>query len=150
MDLGPWTEVANKGFACVQLLGCVLLSATQWTIAYQAPLSMEFFRQEYWSGLPFPPPGGSSQPRDGTRISCVSCITGGFFTRWTLRKPLGREDCAFVTTPEETISEVEKDILFLGWEGKFCAFNLHRSFPRDQSSQTRGGLMHAILGDPLV
>ena len=28
-----------------------------WTVAQQAPLSMEFFRQEYWSGLPFPSPG---------------------------------------------------------------------------------------------
>ena len=35
-------------------------SATQWTVAHQAPLSMEFSRQEYWSGLPFPPPGESS------------------------------------------------------------------------------------------
>jgi len=30
---------------------------TPWTIACQAPLPMEFSRQEYWSGLPFPPPG---------------------------------------------------------------------------------------------
>ena len=32
-------------------------SATPWTVACQAPLSMEFSRQEYWSGLPFPFPG---------------------------------------------------------------------------------------------
>ena len=32
-------------------------SATPWTAAHQAPLSMEFSRQEYWSGLPFPSPG---------------------------------------------------------------------------------------------
>ena len=32
-------------------------SVTLWTVAHQAPLSMEFSRQEYWSGLPFPPPG---------------------------------------------------------------------------------------------
>ena len=32
-------------------------SATPWTIACQAPLSMEFSRQEYWSGLPYPSPG---------------------------------------------------------------------------------------------
>ena len=31
-----------------------------WTVAYQAPLSMEFSRQEYWSGLPFPSPGDLS------------------------------------------------------------------------------------------
>ena len=33
------------------------LFATQWTVAYKAPLSMDFSRQEYWSGLPFPSPG---------------------------------------------------------------------------------------------
>ena len=32
-------------------------SATVWTVAHQTPLSMRFSRQEYWSGLPFPPPG---------------------------------------------------------------------------------------------
>ena len=38
-------------------LSCVQLFKTPWTISYQAPLSMEFSRQEYWSGLPFPSPG---------------------------------------------------------------------------------------------
>ena len=33
---------------------------TPWTVAHQAPLSMEFSRQEYWSGLTFPPPGDLS------------------------------------------------------------------------------------------
>ena len=37
-------------------------SATPWTIAHQAPLSMEFFRQEYWNGLPFPSPGDLPDP----------------------------------------------------------------------------------------
>ena len=36
---------------------CVQLSVTLWTIARQAPLSIGFSRQEYWSGLPCPPPG---------------------------------------------------------------------------------------------
>ena len=40
----------------VKLLGHVQLFATPWTVAYQAPQSMEFSRQEYWSGLPFPSP----------------------------------------------------------------------------------------------
>ena len=39
-----------------QSRSCVLLFMTPWTIACQAPLSMEFSRQEYWSGLPFPSP----------------------------------------------------------------------------------------------
>ena len=39
---------------CVQSLSHVRLFATPWTIVHQAPLPMEFSRQEYWSGLPFP------------------------------------------------------------------------------------------------
>ena len=38
------------------------LFATTWTIAYKAPLSMEFSRQEYWSRLPFPSPGDLPDP----------------------------------------------------------------------------------------
>ena len=41
------------------MLSCfsrVRLFVTQWTVAHQAPLSMEYSRQEYWSGLPFPSP----------------------------------------------------------------------------------------------
>ena len=45
-----------------------------WTVTRQAPLPMEFSRQEFWSGLPIPFSRGSSQPRDQTRVSCVSCI----------------------------------------------------------------------------
>ena len=41
---------------CKSLI-CVRLFATPWTVAHQAPLSMEFSRQEYWSRLPFPSPG---------------------------------------------------------------------------------------------
>ena len=60
-------------------LGCVRLFVTPRTIARQAPLSMGFSRQEYWSGLPFPPPGESFQPRDQTLNSYASCIG-----RWVL------------------------------------------------------------------
>ena len=41
----------------------VQLSATPWTVAHQTPLSMGFSRQEYWSGLPCPPPGALPSPR---------------------------------------------------------------------------------------
>ena len=44
------------------MLSHVQLFVTQWTVALQAPLSMDFSRQEYWSGLPFPIPGGLSNP----------------------------------------------------------------------------------------
>ena len=52
--------------------------ATPWTATCQAPLSMGFSKQEYWSGLPFPSPG-SSRPRDWTLVFCTA---GGFFTLW--------------------------------------------------------------------
>ena len=46
----------------VKLLSRVRLLATPWTVAYQAPPSMGFSRQEYWSGLPFPSPGDLPDP----------------------------------------------------------------------------------------
>ena len=47
----------------VKSLSYVRFFATSWTVAYQAPLSMGFSRQEYWSGLPFSFSRGSSRPR---------------------------------------------------------------------------------------
>ena len=47
----------------VKLLSHVRLFATPWTVAFQAPPSMVFSRQEYWSGLPFPSAGGLPNPR---------------------------------------------------------------------------------------
>ena len=46
----------------VKLLSRVQLFVILWTVAYQAPPSMEFSRQEYWSGLPFPSPGDLPDP----------------------------------------------------------------------------------------
>ena len=47
----------------------VQLSAAPWTVAHQAPLSMGFSRQEYWSRLPFPPPGDLPDP--GIKPLCL-------------------------------------------------------------------------------
>ena len=65
------------------MLSCfsrIRLFATLWTVACQAPLSMEFSRQEYWSGLPFPSPG--HLPNPGIKpVSLMSpALAGGFFT----------------------------------------------------------------------
>ena len=46
----------------VKSLSRVRLFATPWTVAYQAPLSIGFSRQEYWNGLPFPSPGDLPDP----------------------------------------------------------------------------------------
>ena len=48
--------------SCLGLLSHVQLFVTLWTIVCHAPLSMGFTRQEYWSGLPFPPPGDLPNP----------------------------------------------------------------------------------------
>ena len=71
---GPVTT----GLACIyrcmrgRMLGRfsrVRLFVTPWTVACQAPLSMEFSRQEYWSGLPFPSPGDLSDLKPVSRIT---------------------------------------------------------------------------------
>ena len=46
----------------VSHFSCVQLFATLWTVALKASLSVEFSRQEYWSGLPCPPPGDLPDP----------------------------------------------------------------------------------------
>ena len=54
---------------------------TPWNVACPAPLSLGFSRQEYWCGfVAISSFRGSSQPRDHTHISYVSCIGNGFFT----------------------------------------------------------------------
>ena len=56
-----------------------LTLATPRTAACQVPLSIGFPRQEYWSGLSFPPPGDLPWPRDGSQVSYTSCVG-----RWVL------------------------------------------------------------------
>ena len=64
----------------VCVLSHVRLSATHWTVAHQAPLSMGFSRQEYWSGLPCPPPGELPDPGIGPASLLSPALAGGFFT----------------------------------------------------------------------
>ena len=52
------------------MLSHVQLFATPWTLAYQAPLSMEFSREEYWTGLLCPPPGDLPDPGIEPNVSC--------------------------------------------------------------------------------
>ena len=57
-----------------KVLSHVQLFTTPWTIAHQAPLSIEFSRQEYWGGVAILYSRGPSRPRDQTHISCIFCI----------------------------------------------------------------------------
>ena len=76
-------ELVRKGSTGLVLSCCqVWLLATPWTVACQAPLSMDFSRQEYWSGLPFPLPVDLPDPGNQTWVSCVSCIGRQILYHW--------------------------------------------------------------------
>ena len=68
---------------CVCMLShfsCVRLFATLWTVARQAPLSMGFSRQEYWSGSPCPPSGDLPELAREPVSPMSPALAGGFFT----------------------------------------------------------------------
>ena len=62
------------------MLSHVQLFSTTWTVAHQAPLSVEFSRQEYWSGLPFLSPGDLPDPGIEPASLMFPALEGGFFT----------------------------------------------------------------------
>ena len=64
----------------VCVLSQVRFFATPWTAADQAPLSMEFSRQEYWIGLPFPSPGDLPDPGIEPTSPVSPAMVGRFFT----------------------------------------------------------------------
>ena len=85
LDRKIWYKAGNSRFNNMETLplchavlicfSCVWLCVTLWIVACQAPLSMGFSRQEYWSGLPCPPPGDLPDP--GIKpiyVFYVSCI----------------------------------------------------------------------------
>ena len=65
-------------YVCAQLLCRVRLLATPWTVAHQASLSVEFSRQEYWSGLPFSTPG--DLPNSGIELASPALASRLFIT----------------------------------------------------------------------
>ena len=79
-----WTRALHLPFALYvscAVLSHVWLFAASWTVARQAPLSMGFSRQGYWSGLPLPSPGNLPDP--GIKpTSCVSCIGRRILYHW--------------------------------------------------------------------
>ena len=95
VEIGSFTQEqpnvfrVNSGWGCV-CAKCVLsrfsrvwLFATLLTIAHQAPLSMGFSRQEYWSGLSCPPPGDLPDPGIQPVSLPPPALAGGFFSRST-------------------------------------------------------------------
>ena len=75
---------------CFSFIKSVQLFVTLWTVVCLAPLSMEFSREEYWSGLPFPSPGDLRDPR----VKAMSpALAHRFFTNDPHRKPRHRSTC---------------------------------------------------------
>ena len=97
----PWTEEPDRlqsivsqrdmteatWHVCSATQSCLLFPIL-WTVACQAPLSMGFSRQEYWSGLPFPPPGALPLPGTEPAPLLSSALAGGLFTLVLRRKPV--------------------------------------------------------------
>ena len=61
---------------CIQLFSCVQPFVTSRTVDLQAPLSMGFSQQEYWSGLPFPPPGCLPDPESEPASLLLPALAG--------------------------------------------------------------------------
>ena len=69
---------------CAQSFSHVWLFSAPWNVACQAPLSMEFSRQEYWSGVSFPTPGDLPDPGiEPTSLTSPALASGFFITSAT-------------------------------------------------------------------
>ena len=78
--LGRYLELELLVPSVLSLFSHVHLCATLWTVACQAPLSMGCSRQEYWSGLPCPPPGDLHNPEIKPSSLVSPALAGVFFT----------------------------------------------------------------------
>ena len=83
-----WKRITFLMCACMlSRFSHVQFFATLWTIAYQAPLSVGFSRQEYWSGLPCPPPGDHPDPRIQSHLFCLLHWQAGSLPLGSPRNP---------------------------------------------------------------
>ena len=74
-------------YVCAQSLSYVWLFSAPWTVDCHTPVSEEFSRQEYWNGLPFPPPADLLDPGIETMSLASPALAGRFFTIASPRNP---------------------------------------------------------------
>ena len=92
------SQMRSDNSPCVFVLNCfchVQLFLVLWTVALQTPLSLGFHRQEYWTGLPCPPPGDLPDPRIEPVSLTSPALAGRFFTTsaaW--EAPVTKKQCA--------------------------------------------------------
>ena len=87
-------------------LSRIRLFTTPWPVAHQAPLSMGFFRQEYWSGLPFPPPGDHPNPG----IEPTSPVSPALQADSLPTKPLGKPLVHFTLRKEKDVHFISNTV----------------------------------------
>ena len=151
--LGPLSSfhILNYCFCCLVAKPCQLFP-TPWTVAPQAPLSMGFSSQEYWSGFPFPSPG--DLPDSGIKCLWLNMISStlwlAFMTCFHLSTfnsgPLCPVAQVYVSRAaahnlkvERTRAEQCKDVLAKGWcPGQECSW---LSLREDLSAVTGGALL---------
>ena len=83
-----WRTACCSSGGSVCALSHVQLSVTPWTVAYQALLCMGFPKQEYWSGVPFPPPGDLPYPGIEPASLASAALAGKFFTTMSPGMPI--------------------------------------------------------------
>ena len=106
-----WQDAIFLSVVCAYSFSCVWLSTTLWTVAHQPPLSMGFSRQEYWSGLPCPPPGGLPNP--GIKPSSPSLQADYWQPQ---RKPSVPSQLTFSTIFVSSIRWRIATVLFSSWK----------------------------------
>ena len=79
-DCPVWRFCCRWSVCVLCLFSRIWVSVTLWTVAHQAPLSIGFSRQEYWSGLPFPPLGDLPDLGIEPASPLSPALAGGFFT----------------------------------------------------------------------
>ena len=84
------------------MLSHVQLFVTPWTVTHQAPLFMRFSRQEYWSGLPDPPPGDLPDPGIEPKSPAPPALAGGFLS-------LSHRKAWKITTTSIIVSKINTD-----------------------------------------
>ena len=124
----------------------IQLCVTLWTVAPQAPLSIAFCRQEYWSGFPCPPPGDLPDPWIKPMSVMSPALAGGFFTTSVTWEALTQSESESLSrvrlsaTPWTIAYQVPPPMDFPGKNtGVGCHFLLQEIFP---TQGLNPGLLH--------
>ena len=119
----PCQQVYNPSVFVLSHFSRVRLCVTQWTVAHQAPLSMGFSRQEYWSGLSFLPPGDIPHPGFEPASLISPALAAGFLPLVPPGKPniiQGRAQITITQTHIQTHTVYDSMWLSTTHSKSFC------------------------------